>query len=139
MNASLSEYYINELDEWKSTINFHLEDIEELETWLRTILHANTVVKLTAMVEHFLNQLVLCKINFKGIKSNIEAFENNLFKGNAPSGNEIITEEIKTSQKQLRNSMYKTEKEYIDIKYHCDEFLADTVAIQNLKKKGGGH
>jgi hypothetical protein len=95
------------------------------------------VVKLAAMVEHFLTQLFLNKMNLKNARNKIQVLEKALFKGGPPSGSEMITDDLRNEQKQLRQIMYKTVKDYIEIKYNCDEFLAETVAIQNFKKKQG--
>ena len=135
MTNLIAVYYINELDDWKKTIDLQLKEIEESKEWLNEILQFNTVLKLAAKVEHYLNTLLLLQQNLLYIKYNIQTLELKLYKEERPVENEMVTEDLKKHQNELRSKMHRTEKEYLDIKYSCDEFLAETVIEQNKKKK----
>jgi hypothetical protein len=133
MTTSIAEYYSTELDDWKETIDFNLEKIDEVHEGLDEILRFNTVTNLAGKVEHHLNALLLCKQNFADLYSKINAFEKKIYNGQAPVANELITGAIKDQQQQLRKEMYETEMDYISVKSDCANFLADTIYAQNIK------
>lgn len=134
MTTSIAEYYLNELHDWKSAIDLYLEEIDDAEEWLQSILHFDSVPALAAKVEHHLNQLLLSKENLLRIKSFIQSSEQKFYKDRLPVGNDLVTEDAKAAHKQLRTEKHKAEKEYLDAKYSCDEFLATAVEMQNKTK-----
>ena len=135
MTNSIAEYYINELDDWKDLVDFNLEEIDELEEWLQEILNYDSLPILAATVEHNLTQLVLLKQNLHQLKDEMQSLEGKLYKGQTPVDNETVTEEISKHQNSLRDSMNSIEKQYLDIKYACDRFVADTIVSQSKKKE----
>ena len=135
MTTSIAEYYLTELNDWTNSLNFHLEEIEASQERLDEILHLNSVPDLAASVEHYLNQLFLSRQNQVSLRTHIHTQEQKLHKNYTPVGNDLVTEELKKLQKELRTSMHTTEKEYLDIKYACDEFIAQTILQQNKKNE----
>ena len=75
MNYSIAEFYINEQEEWKDSIEFYLEYIDETEEWLNEITRYDTVIHLAAKVEHHLNQLQVSKLDFFRQQSGIEVLK----------------------------------------------------------------
>ena len=134
MPTSIAEYYINELNDWEDAIALHTEEIEQLEEWLKEVLRNNTVVNLAGKVEHYLNNLFLTKQNLGILKTKILKGEEKLYTGEIPIGNEDITEEIKQNQNEFRKNLYSLERQYLDIKFECEDFLATTVTKQNRKE-----
>ena len=134
MPTSIAEYYINELNDWEDAISLHIEEIDQLEEWLKEVLRNNTVVNLAGKVEHYLNNLFLTKQNLGILKAKIRDGEDKLYKGEIPIGNEQITEEIKSQQNEFRKNLYGLERQYLDIKFECEDFLATTVTKQNKKQ-----
>ena len=134
MPTSIAEYYINELNDWEDAIALHTEEIEQLEEWLKEVLRNNTVVNLAGKVEHYLNNLFLTKQNLGILKTKILKGEEKLYTGEIPIGNEDITEEIKQNQNEFRKNLYSLERQYLDIKFECEDFLATTVTKQNKKE-----
>ena len=139
MTTSIAEYYLNELNDWSNLINFHLEEIEESQERLNEILHLNSVPNLAAKVEHYLNQLFLARQTQVSLKNHIHSQEKKLHKENAPVTNDEVTEDLEKYQKELRTARHTAEKEYLDIKYASDEFIAQTVNQQNKKKTNESH
>jgi hypothetical protein len=131
MISSIAGYYMDELDEWKEAIDLHLEEINELEEWLNQVFRSNTITHLAAKVEHYMNQLLLSDENLKALRLQMKGMEKDLLKDQAPIGNELLSEQSKQHQKELRKVLYKLEKELLDIRYNCDEFLAETITLQN--------
>lgn len=134
MTMSIAEYYLNELSHWRSTIDLYLEEIDDFEEWLQSILRFDSIPALAAKVEHFLAGLLLSKDNLLRLKAFIESAEQKFYKDDVPVNNDVVTDELRTNHKQLRAAMHKVEKEYLAVKYDCDEFLASAVEIQNKPK-----
>ena len=135
MTNSIAEYYLNELYDWRSAINLYIEEIDDSEEWLQTLVNLDTVPAFAAKVEHYLNQLFLSKENLFVLRSVIQSAEKKLYRDQIPVLNEAITDDVKAQHKQLREEMHRIEKEYLDTKYERDAFLADAIEIQNRLKK----
>lgn len=135
MNYSIAEFYINEQEEWKDSIEFYLEYIDETEEWLNEITRYDTVIHLAAKVEHHLNQLQVSKLDFFRQQSGIEVLKKQLLLKNLPLENEQISAGIHQQQKTLRENMHSLEKTFLDTKYSCNEFLASTLQEQKEKNK----
>lgn len=131
MTNSIAEYYTSELDYWKETLDFNMEKIDEMHEWLEEVLRSNTVTDLAGKVEHHINQLFLCKQNLAKLHLKLNAFGKRIYNDQHPVSNDLITAEIKDHQQQLRTEMHQVEKEFMDVKYDCDSFLADTITAQN--------
>ena len=134
MTTSVAKYYLDELQDWQSTIDVYLREIDSLEEWLKEFLRFNSVPDLAGKTEHFLGQLALCKQGLLHLEISIQLFETNLYKDHTPVENELINEEFKNRQKELRSNMHHVERDYLMVKYNCDEFLSNFVDIQNKKK-----
>jgi len=134
MTNSIAEYYLNELYDWKSAIELYLEEIEDAQEWLQSILRFDSVPALSAKVERRLNQLFIARNKFSKIKSDIQSAERKLYKEQIPASNDAVTEEIRKRHKQLRSEMHETEKDYLDVKFYCNEFLESAVEIQGRIK-----
>ena len=135
MTTSIAEYYLNELNDWRSAINLYIEEIDDSEEWLQTLLNLDTIPAFAAKVEHYLNQLFLSKENMFVLRSVIQSAERKLYRDQIPVLNEAITDDVKAQHTQLREEMHRIEKEYLDTKYERDAFLADAIEIQNRLKK----
>lgn len=134
MTTSIAEYYLDELYDWRTSIDLYVEQISDAEGSLKDIVRFNTIPDLAAKVEHFLSQLFISKQNLLYLKTFVQSFERKLYREHAPVSNESITEDLKEKQNQLRKDMHSVEKEYLEVKYNCDQFLAYAVTIQSKKK-----
>ena len=130
MITSVAEYYINEIEGWKDSIIFHLEEIDELELRFEEILRLDTIPNLATKAENNLKLLFLSRQNLINLKQNIQDLEAKLLEDHSPVINDRITEEIKRQQNELRKNLHGSEKEYLDVKYNCDSFLAETFGKQ---------
>jgi hypothetical protein len=130
MNSTITSYYISELDKWKDAINLHFEEMNDADEWLNEVLHYNTVPKLAAKVEHHLNQIMLCRQLFDDLNDDILLIENKVSKDNVPLPAEEIVTGIMNQQNVLRENIYKAEKQLLEVKYECNQFLADTMNVQ---------
>jgi hypothetical protein len=131
MTTSIAEYYIEELEDLKKSIDFHIPEIEDAQEWLQRIIAGNTIPKLAAMVEHYANILNLCRLNYVYLKGRIQSLSACLLKDDMPLENGMITDDLKKMQSELRANMFGIEKEYLEIKYNANVFLSDTITRQN--------
>ena len=127
MASSVAEYYINELNDWKDSINFHLDEMNEYEEWLSGIIRKDSIPKLAASIEHYLNELFMSKENFVQTREKISLTESQLLKGMVPLENQEVTDSMKSEQKDLRKKMWQIEKDYLDAKFIWDQFLSDSI------------
>ncbi|ULQ54629.1 hypothetical protein [Flavihumibacter fluvii] len=124
MLQSVSEYYISELADWNRSIEFYDSEITDMEDKLNEIIHQNTIPNLAANTERFLNSMDIQKSIFLAIQHDIQEQETRLFKNDEPEEHVEITSEAKENQKSLRDKMQAAEKNYIDAKYGCYNFLS---------------
>lgn len=126
---SPAEFCLNELADWKDSIILNLEKIEKLQAGMKEVLLFNTEADLSNSVKQHLYELILFRQNLTHLKSSILSLELKLYKDQA-SFTDVVAEDLKRQQNELRKNMHSLEKEYLDIKYDCDYFLAETIARQ---------
>jgi hypothetical protein len=124
MQQSVSEYYISELADWNRSIDFYDTEITDMEDKLNEIIHQNTIPNLAANIERFLTSMDVQKNIFLAIQHDIQEQETRLFNIDKPEEQAEITSETKEQQKSLRDKMQTAEKNYIDAKYGCYNFLS---------------
>jgi hypothetical protein len=127
MASSVAEYYINELNDWKDSIDFHLDEINQYEEWLSGIINKDSIPKLAGSIEHYLNEIFMSKANFVQTKDKLDLAEKVLLKGMVPLENPQVTDTMKSQQKDLRKNMWQMEKDYLDAKFNWDQFLSDSI------------
>lgn len=124
MQQSVSEYYITELADWNRSIDFYDTEIADMEDKLNEIIHQNTIPNLAANTERFLNSMDVQRNIFLVIQHLIQQQETRLYKNDTPEENTEITTETKDEQNSIRDKMQSAEKNYIDAKYGCYNFLS---------------
>lgn len=124
MQQSVSEYYITELADWNRSIDFYDTEIADMEDKLNEIIHQNTIPNLAANTERFLNSMDVQRNIFLAIQLLIQKQETRLYKNDTPEENGEITTETKDEQNSIRDKMQSAEKNYIDAKYGCYNFLS---------------
>lgn len=124
MQQSVSEYYITELADWNRSIDFYDTEIADMEDKLNEIIHQNTIPNLAANTERFLNSMDVQRNIFLAIQLLIQKQETRLYKNDTPEENAEITTETKDEQNSIRDKMQSAEKNYIDAKYGCYNFLS---------------
>lgn len=134
MNPSIAEFFIQELEEWRDSIQYYLGEIDELEEQLQVLLQLNTVPGLAARVEQYLNDLHATRLNFLARNRSLEGMESKLFRQQVPVENEWVTADVKRQHQEMRTGIHKLILEYLGLKLPIREFLADTLDKQNKKK-----
>jgi hypothetical protein len=133
--TTIANYYLDEQEEWKTNLDIRLHTITEALDWLKKVIQSNTVPKLAAITEHFINQLDISQISFLQLRNDIEVLEKKMHINGIPIENEAVQDDHKKSQQEIRTTLHELEKEYLDSQFECGEFLAGTIAAQMNGRK----
>lgn len=133
MANNIAAYYMDELMDWNHLITFFGQEMNEMTSKLSEVIQLNTIPDIADKVE-----LEQAKINAvfekfirlqKQIAEQVKAFRTD---GTLKS-NEAIGNDTERWQHNFRNRMQEMEKEYVDIKYNCYNFLSDVLNKQSKK------
>ena len=127
MSTTIAEYYTDELVEWNDSINFYSKEMNELEQKLGEVISRNSIVGIAEKVEA--HQTLLNELSDKFHRLQIEIQQQAaVFKTDSTLvDNTLINNETEKRQAELRRKMQTAEKEYIDVKFDCYNFLSQTL------------
>ncbi len=127
MAKEKSSYYEVELTTWLSSIKFYSEQKLIIDTKLDEVIKRNSLIDIAAKVEA--HQILLNEIftKFKKIHKEIDIQFNKIKVNENLIEDDSVTIEMEDSQSELRQRISLIEKEYIDIKSYCYDFLSETL------------
>jgi uncharacterized protein (DUF342 family) len=124
MPTTIAEYYSDELVDWNDSIQHYNEELDGLETKLEEVIRRNSIIGIAEKVEahqtlinDVSDKLYVLLLDFKKQDSSIK--KNNTFIDDS-----LVNEEIENKQADLRQQMQAAEKEVIDVKFDCYNFLS---------------
>lgn len=135
MPLSIAEYYLDEIYTWRDALIFHLEESEELREFLQEILQLNSVPGLALMAEHQLSAMFNIREVLHALRAEGERLQKALQQQQRPISNQEITPQMKQDQRNLRARMLAAEKEFLDTRYKCNEFIAEAVSQQHIRSR----
>ncbi len=127
MSTTISSYFVEELINWNHTLNFYCNQIDELTEKLSGLLKTSPLTS-NAEIHKQLDALQSIAGRFSRLQ--VEMFgQERLLQPSEGSllGNAIISDKEVTSQDVLRLNVQAAEKEYIDIKFDCYQFMASLI------------
>jgi superfamily II RNA helicase len=127
MATSLAKYYMDELVDWNRAIASYLEELNEFEIKLGEVIQRNTIPNIAAKVEEQQNKLNQVSGKFHSLPGLIQQQKIMLKTDNAFIEDALLTAETEKQQNELRRIMQQTEKEYIEKKHECNNFLSGTM------------
>lgn len=127
MAATLAKYYMDELVEWNRAITSYLEEMNEFELKFGEVIQRNTIPDIAAKVEQQQDKLNRVSGNFHSLLGLTQRQEMALKTNNAFIDDALLTAETEKQQNELRRIMQQTEKEYIEKKHECNNFLSGTM------------
>ena len=127
MATTKAQYFTEELAEWKRLVSFYYREIDEFGTKLAEVIQRNTIPNLATKVEEHQDKLNAVLKKFKRLQMQIRKQETALKADDSYIDDTLIITETETHQSQLRRNMQQVEKEYIDTKYACYNFLSETL------------
>jgi|SRR5665647_1991833 len=127
MPNTIAEYYTDEMVDWNDSITFYSEEMDELEQKLGEVIRRNSIVGIAEKVE--VHQTLLNELSEKFYKLQIEIQQQEaaLKTDSTLIDDTLINNETEKRQVELRSKMQAAEKEYIDVKFDCYNFLSGTL------------
>jgi hypothetical protein len=130
MSNLIAEYYINEIDGWKEGQEYYQKQIDQIIEWLKEIIQFDTVPGLANSVSLFIGRLTSKSDEFSKFEKQILDFRESLIVEDDPIEDIDLTSDFQMQQRVLRDTMKNLEKEYLELKYAGDEFIAETLVMQ---------
>ena len=127
MATTIAEYYSDELVDWNRMIAFYHHEMDEFEKKLAEVIQRNTIPNIAAKVEKEQHKLDKVSEKFQHLQLQIQLQQSSLKTDSTLIDDSLIKAGIEKQQNDLRRNMQQTEKEYIDTKYACSEFLSETL------------
>jgi hypothetical protein len=127
MGTTIAEYYTDELVEWNRVIGFYNHEMDEFELKLAEVIHRNTIPNIAARVEYEQDKLHEVSGKFYRLQDQIQRQEAALKTNSSFIDDELINAEMEKQQNELRRKMQQAEKEYIEKKHECNNFLSGTL------------
>ena len=124
MPTTVSTYYADELIDWDSSINYHNKEMDEFEERLDEVIRRNSIVDIARKVESHRTQLTRISGKFSTLQSEIQQQEAALKTDSTLVEDASISKETESRQNKLRHNMQAAEKEYVDVKFDCYNFLS---------------
>lgn len=127
MPNTIAEYYIDELLEWNKSIIFYNGEVEEFTLKLGDVIRRNSIPGIAARVEA--HQILFNRLSekFYKLQMMMKEQEGVLKTDSTLIDDTLINNETEKRQNELRRKMLAAEKEYIDVKFDCYNFLSETL------------
>jgi hypothetical protein len=130
MATTIAEYYTDELIKWHNAVVFYNNEIHEFGQKLAEVIRRNSIVGIAQKVEAHQTLLNHSAAKFYKLQKAIQQQQAVLKTDSKLVDDTLINNEAEKRQAGLRRMMQAAEKEYIDVKFDCYNFLSGT-----LKKK----
>ncbi|MBL7740859.1 MAG: hypothetical protein JNK14_16685 [Chitinophagaceae bacterium] len=127
MANTIAAFYADELTDWSHHIDLYSGEAEEFEERLKEVIQRNNIPAIGEAVDHFQDMLTGILNKLFRLQEEIYQQEEKLRTDGSLAGNSSITTETEKQQNLLRRFMQAVEKEYIDVKYACYDFLSGTL------------
>lgn len=127
MATNIAEYYTEELIGWTNSIHFYTEEIDQIEEKLAEIIRRNSITDIAEKVEAqqiFLDEV---SVKFSRLLFEFKDQEALLKKDGELKEDNLIDLKTEDTQTDLRRKMKEMEKDYIDVKFNCANFLLGTL------------
>jgi len=127
MATTLAQHYTDELTDWDEFITFYNEEMGVLNQKLVDVIRRNCIIGIAEQVEA--KQILLNSFSdkFDKLHEEIQQQEAELKTDNTYIEDSLINYETEKMQTELRMEMQAAEKEYIDVKFDCYNFLSKTL------------
>ena len=126
MATTISQHYTDELLDWEQSISFYNEEMDEIEQKMLDVIRRNCIVGIAKKVNEHQTLLHQLSFEFDRLQEEIKQQEAELKMDSALVDDAFINYETEKLQAELRSKMQAAEKEYIDVKFECYNFLSET-------------
>ena len=124
MGTTIAEYFTDELVEWNRLIAFNNQEMNKFKHKLAEVIQRNTIPNIAAKVENEQDKLNIVSEKFNRLQKQILRQEAAFKTDSTLVDDTLVNPETEKRQNELRRNMQQAEKEYIDAKYECYNFLS---------------
>lgn len=124
MPTTIAEYYADELVDCNDSIQHYNEELDNLESKLEEVIRRNSIIGIAEKVEA--HQFLINEVSdkFYALLLDFKKQEAAIKKDNSFIDDSLINDQIENQQSDLRLKMQAAEKEVIDVKFDCYNFLS---------------
>jgi hypothetical protein len=127
MATTISAYFAEELYDWNRSVLRYQREMKEFEIRLDEVIRRNSIVGIADQVAVQLSLLDRLSVVFKGLQKTIRQQVTKLKKDSILLDDQSIEAGTDKTQDELRGKMQAAEKEYVDVKFGCYQFLSGTL------------
>lgn len=124
MKSNIARFFIEEIEGWRQEIENIHDESEMLEKKLEAVVRQNGITGIAATTEA---HQTLLDVQTQGIDSLLEEFDRQelaLIAFGEQTEDEYLPQHLRNRQDLLRKKMRNAEKEYLDIKFSCHDFVS---------------
>ena len=125
MAHNIAAHYTDELQGWLKHIDLYNGEMFQLEEKLSDIIRRNSIPEIADKVEDEQHKLDTVRDKFYRLQLLISHQEEMLRTDGSLIDDDKISSETDRQQNEIREHMLETEKEYIQVKFNCQEFIRD--------------
>lgn len=125
MKSNIARFFLEEIEGWKQQIEGIHDETGVLEKKLEAVVRQNTITGIAAATEAHQSLLDEQSRNLDGLLEECERQELMLSAMSEPSETGVLPQPLRNRQNQLRKKMQKAEKDYLDIKFSCHDFVSN--------------
>lgn len=128
MSTRIAEYFAEENLDWSESIQDLYDEIDIINERLSEVIRRNSISGIADKVEVYQNELDRVSDNIEAIEAEIGIQEVAIKQGDDYIEDRMVDPSIERRQESLRERMKDAEKEYIEVKFACYQFLSDLLA-----------
>lgn len=125
MPNDITGYYNEELTDWKRLLEFYEEELGELQQRLGEVVQRNSIPGIGAKTEAQQDLLNNAAESFYTLLPLIQKQQKELTTNSHVIDNAELSIQTEKKQHELRSGMQLAEKNFIDAKYSCLNFLSE--------------
>jgi hypothetical protein len=128
MVTTLSKLFSDELDEWSHSVNIHMDDTDILEKKLTSVIRRDSIPGIASQVENHMHHLEKISGILQTLRYDMQEQETLLQAYKHKQEDDKLNKvDVEKKQAILRLNMQAAEKEFIDVKFGCYDFIADSL------------
>ncbi len=124
MKNNVARYFLDEIEKWRKDIETINDEIVTIEKKLEAIVRQNSITGIAAATEAHQSLLDAQLRQFDVLHEEFNRQEVILSPGEEPVDNDALLQTLRERQNELREKMKTAEKEYLDIKFSCHDFVS---------------
>lgn len=125
MATTIAQYYTEELEKWNHQVASYRREMFEMGNDLVEVIRRNTIPGIAAIVKQKQDKLNKISKKIDRLQTWFQKQGVALKTDHRFLDDTLINPETEKLQNELRQLMQRSEKEYIDTKHDCSNFLSD--------------